>query len=166
LQIADAVKIRFETSETNLDIVARQYERFNQRRIKAMIEALDPDVVFEPGPEAGPYRTTCIGRDEVKCFFKRLRKTVRKFQAQPLRVLEQGHEVFVLVRMSGKFKGGIEAWLPVIHCWTISEGKIVRWRSTPGRGKSFEAAVLELLAADSVEPAVMSDELAHVRASS
>jgi hypothetical protein len=45
--------------------------------------------------------------------------------------------------MYGKFKGRIEAWLPVIHCWTIRDGKVIAWRSLPGRGVSLEAAVLE-----------------------
>jgi ketosteroid isomerase-like protein len=142
LQIADAVKIRFETSETNLDIVARLYERFNQRKINALIAALDPDVLFEPGPEAGPYRRTCSGRDEVRRLFKQLSKTVRKFQAQPLQVLERGDEIFVLVRMYGKFRVRIEAWLPVLHHWTLEDGRVVGWRSFPARGMSFEEAIL------------------------
>jgi hypothetical protein len=154
------------TSQTNLDIVARQYERFNQRKVKAMVEALDPEVIFETGPEAGPYRRRCLGREHVHRLFNSLSKTVRRFQAVPLRALEDGDEVFVLVRMYGKFRCGIKAWLPVIHCWTIREGRIVGWRSTPGRAKSFGAAVLELRTADLIEPAVTPDEPEHVTASS
>jgi hypothetical protein len=78
----------------------------------------------------------------VKQLFKRLSKTVRKFQAQPLQVLERDHEIFVLVRMYGKFRGRIEAWLPVLHCWTIEDGRVVAWRSFPARGMSFEEAIL------------------------
>jgi hypothetical protein len=77
----------------------------------------------------------------VKQLFKRLSKTVRKFQAQPLQVLERDHEIFVLVRMYGRFKGRIEAWLPALHCWTIEDGRVVAWRSFPARGMSFETAV-------------------------
>jgi ketosteroid isomerase-like protein len=152
---------RFATSDQNLDIVRSQYERFNERRIKAFVDALDSQVVFEPGPEAGPYRITCVGREAVKQFFKRLSKTVRRFRAVPIRVLEKGDDVFVLVRMYGKFKGGIEAWLPVIHRWTIREGMIIGWRSFPGRGKSFEIAVLELVADHPVSPESMPAELEH-----
>jgi hypothetical protein len=54
----------------------------------------------------GPLELTAIHGtcDEVKRFVKRLSKTVCRFQAQPVRVLEQGEDVFVLVRMYGRFK--------------------------------------------------------------
>jgi SnoaL-like protein len=115
-----------------------------------LVDALDADVVFDPGPEAGPYRGTFVGRSEVRAFFKRLSKTVRKFNAEPLKALTQGEEVFVLAQLYGRFSRGVEAWLPVIHRWTFEGGRIVGLHSFPGRGKSLEALVLELQKEDSL----------------
>jgi hypothetical protein len=94
--------------------------------------------VFDPGPEAGPFRAVCRGRDEVKNFFAQLSKVVVKFEAEPHTFLERGNEVFVLVRMYGKFSRGVEAWIPVVHQWTLQQRRIVRWKSFPSTGKPLE----------------------------
>lgn len=129
---------------TNLERVQSLYRYFNRRRIGTVVKSLDPEIVFEPGPEAGPYRRVCRGREEVVLFFDELAKAVRRYRADPIYFFDEGSEVYVLVRMYARFKGGIEAWLPVLHRWTIRDHRIVAWGSFPGRGKPFEALVLEL----------------------
>jgi ketosteroid isomerase-like protein len=132
-------------TEANLDIVRQVYRRFNRKQIESLVESLDPEIVFEPGPEAGPFRTTCRGRDEVRDLFARLSKVVVKFEAEPRRFLVEGEDVFVLVQMYGKFSRGVEAWTPVIHQWTLEEGRIVRWKSHPSSGKPLEAELASAL---------------------
>jgi hypothetical protein len=111
--------------------------------------------VFDPGPEAGPFRAVCRGRDEVKNFFKRLSKVVVRFEAEPRRFFERGDDVFVLVQMYGRFSRGVEAWIPVIHQWTLQERRIVRWKSFPSSGKPLEAELpSESHPSTEVEPTV------------
>jgi hypothetical protein len=110
--------------------------------------------VFDPGPEAGPLRAVCRGRDAVENFFEQLSKIVVKFEAEPRRFLERGDDVFVLVRMYGKFSRGVEAWIPVIHQWTLEERRIVRWKSFPSSGKPLEAELFEVASLNQVQPTV------------
>lgn len=107
-----------------------------------MIDCLDPEIEFAPGPEAGPFRTVCHGREEVGAFFKRLSKVVVKFGAEPLRYFQAGDEVLVAVQMYGRFSRGVEVWISVIHCWTVRDGRIVGWRSFPDTGTSLEEIAL------------------------
>jgi hypothetical protein len=66
-------------------------------------------------------------------------KVVVKFEAEPRGFLEREHEVFVLVQMYGRFSRAVEAWIPVIHQWTLREQRIVGWKSFPSSGKHLEA---------------------------
>ena len=129
-------------SEENVEIVRRLYEVANNAGLEAVIEFTHPDLEVVPPPNwLG--RSTIRGRDEVLEFARQWRDAFEGFNVEAEKFVDSGDHVAVYVRDSGRIPGSdAEVDTRLIHVWTLSGGKAIRWQVFADEREALEAAGL------------------------
>lgn len=114
---------------SNAQLVRSLYESFGRGDVKAILAALDPEVVWiaaEGNPYGGPepFRGPQAVASGV---FQRIGTEWNNFGVQPQEVIDGGEMVVVLGRYTGTFKStGRPLDAQFAHVWTIRNGKVVK----------------------------------------
>jgi ketosteroid isomerase-like protein len=131
-------------SEENVELVRRLYEVVDDAGLEeAVIEFRHPDVEVVPALE-GPEGSIIRGRDGVREFARRWMTTFEDFQVEPERFVDSGGDmVVVYVRDRGRIQGSdAEIDARLLHVWTLTGRKIVRWQLFTEERQALEAAGL------------------------
>jgi uncharacterized protein len=129
-------------SEENVEIVRRLYEAVNSAGIEAAMELVHPDAIVVPPPN-WPEASTRRGL-AVQEFARQWVETFEAFRVEPERYLDTGGEqVVAYVRDRGRIRGtDTEIDARLIHVWTVTAGKIIRWEVFSDEAQALEAAGL------------------------
>jgi ketosteroid isomerase-like protein len=126
-------------SEDHLEVVRRSIDGLNRGDVEAVLEAFDPDVLFEPQRAAmqGTYRGHAGVREWMA-------DTAESFSAFRLdldhRDLGEGRVLSVgSLHLRGQ-GSGVETEVPVASIATVRDGTIVRLKDYGDRPKALEAA--------------------------
>jgi len=130
-------------SQENVEIVRRIYDVVNVSGLAAVGDFLRADVELVPPPD-WPEGGTVKGREQVREMARQWMETFEEFRVEPERYLDAGTEtVVVYVRDRGRIRGtDTEIATRLIHIWTLSGGKVVRWQLFTDEGPALEAAGL------------------------
>jgi len=115
-----------ESTESNVDLVRRGYEAYAERDLLTILSLFDPEIEIVQTPElpwGGHYR----GLSGVKEFITKLSSEVDALPAVEYYV-PAGDDVAAVGRLRGRTrKSGKEIDIPIVHVWTVREGRIARF---------------------------------------
>jgi uncharacterized protein len=118
------------------------YAAFNRGDLNAILETLDPEVVFiqaEELPGAEIYR----GHEGVRKWLADLTAAFDDLRAEPEELLDAGDRLVALLRLRGRGRGsGAPFEAHVAHVFEVRAGKIVRWKAYMDRATALRAAGL------------------------
>jgi ketosteroid isomerase-like protein len=129
-------------SEENVEALRAGYDAINRGDLDAALNAVDPDVVFEPlrAPVSGAY----IGLDGIRKFFADTADSFDRFRVEAGDLRDLGDDrVLAIGTMHARVRqGGVETEVVSAGIATFREGKLVRWKDYGDRAKALEAAGL------------------------
>ena len=124
---------------TNADFLRHGYEAWNRGDLSSIRDLLDPDIEWEEGeaaPEGGIHR----GRDSFERFFESWLESFDEFHVEPVEIMERGDHIVVVARQSGRGRASaVPITTEVVHVWTVSDGRAVRWQSFTSRAAALAA---------------------------
>jgi uncharacterized protein len=87
-------------SRSNVDVVRRLYEAFNQGAVDSVLEQVGPDLEFDAS-ERLPDEGVMHGRDAYRRFLERTFETWARFRVEVDELLDAGDAVVAVVRIAG-----------------------------------------------------------------
>ena len=131
-------------SQENVETVRRLYEAVNISGIGVVPEFAHPDVEVVP-PAHWPDSSALRGREQVQEFARQWMETFERFEVKPEQFVDPGGEqVLVYVRDKGRIRGSdAELATRLIHLWTLTAGKIIRWEIFEDEAQALEAVGLQ-----------------------
>jgi ketosteroid isomerase-like protein len=123
----------------NADVVNGAYESFGRGDIPGVVEAVDEGVQWdstESLPQGGSYS----GEDGVVSFFEAVGGAWQGLEVEIEDLLESGDQVVAVGRGQGELKGSGPAGYDFVHVFTLSDGKIVRFREYAAPDKNLRDA--------------------------
>jgi len=116
------------SEQANVALVHRVYDAFRRRDIAAILNLLDPqaELVFE-APATIPWAGSRHGLDGWAKFFQTVGESFDEITVTMETFAAQGDNVATVGRYQGRVKQtGKRIDSPLVHLWTIREGKVVR----------------------------------------
>jgi ketosteroid isomerase-like protein len=112
-------------SDQNLELVRGAYDAFARGDVPGVLAVLADDVAWTV-PRPLPQAVDAHGHDEVGRFFERLGGIWEGLDLELDDFVAAGDRVCVIGRGSGKVDGR-EAGYGFVHCWTLADGRAVRF---------------------------------------
>jgi ketosteroid isomerase-like protein len=130
-------------SRDNVEIVRRLYEAVNSFGIGAAVTFAHPDVEVVPPPN-WPEASTLRGREQLQEVARQWMESFEAFEVEPERFVDPGGQrVLVYVRDKGRIRGSdTEIDSRLIHLWTLTAGRVIRWEVFADEAQALEAAGL------------------------
>jgi uncharacterized protein len=129
-------------SEENVEVVRNALDAFNRGDVEAWAADVHPEVEWIDDPRV-PGGQTLRGETEIKRFYESLSRYWESVRIVPERLVDLGHDVLVLGRMTARTRrGGPEIQRPLDQLVTLRDGKIIRNRTFSTRDEALEAAGL------------------------
>jgi ketosteroid isomerase-like protein len=136
-------------SQENVELVRRLLEMFARREHEAVFAFYAPDIEWDAthadafgfSDLTGVYR----GHEGVRTYWRRWLQAWKDLEFEVEDVLDAGDEVVALIRNQrqwGRHSGIVTEMSPYGIVFTISGGKVVRWRSFSDQEQALEAAGL------------------------
>ena len=116
------------SAENNIRVVQSLYAAFGRGDVSAVLEALDPNVVWtNPGPAEYSYFGTHQGRDAVlRNVFMFLAENVEMHAFEPREFFASGDKVVVLLHMEATVRRTKRRFAQEIaHAFTLKDGRPV-----------------------------------------
>ena len=116
------------SDQANVAVVLSLYDAFSRGNIAAVLDHLDPlaELSFE-GPSAIPWAGDRHGRDGWASFFQVLGDNLDEIMVKMEPFAVQGEHVVTAGRYQARVKlTGKQIDSPLVHLWTIRNGKVVR----------------------------------------
>lgn len=110
----------------NLDVVRAVFAAFGQRDADALVEYVDPEVVFEPVSTPVQKREPYRGHDGLREYLRDLEETWDEFEVTVSELRESGDKVVALGRIKAIATGA--AYMtdsPAGFVWHLRDGKVV-----------------------------------------
>jgi ketosteroid isomerase-like protein len=121
----------------NVEVVSRLLEAFSRRDADAMVELIDPDMLFEPAPTpARPYRTY-VGHAGMRQYLKDLDDTWARLDVTVLEYRHAGSYVLVFGRIYAASRGSV-ADDPATFVWRLEDGLVVWGKVFRNREEALE----------------------------
>jgi ketosteroid isomerase-like protein len=130
---------------SNVELVRRLYETFEERDIEAMLELVGTDMEFFPTVTASmvkraePYR----GHDGMRRYFEDAARVWRQLDIIPHDYRDLGDRVLVFGRVYARGEGGYIADSPAAWLWRIKGDQITWGRVFTSRAEALQAAGLD-----------------------
>lgn len=116
---------------TPLEVVERIYEGFRSGDATMVADQLAEDLDWHEAEncmlsDRSPYRSPAAVAEGV---LDRLKRTIRDYEADPVRIYDAGEAVIVLGRSKGMFNAtGRRFDAQFAHVWQVRNGKVVGFR--------------------------------------
>ena len=128
-------------SQTDVEIIRRAYDAFNEGDLDALIECYSPDAE-QVAPMVGELHR---GRDEIRRSFASYFEVVEEHHTEPIEFIEVGEQVVVPVRLHGRLRhtGITDEMIPteMVHAFDVRDGQIVWNYICADRDEAIEAAM-------------------------
>ncbi len=118
-----------------MELIGRLREAFDERRLEAFLELLDPEVRWVGIPEPGEEIPECRNREEVREVLEAYLSEGK--EAQPEILGETGDAIVVDMRLDPPQRG-----FELHHVYRVAGGRIVRMEDYPDRASALGAAGL------------------------
>jgi ketosteroid isomerase-like protein len=129
-------------SKSNVELLRRFYEYFNQGDLDAVLELCAPEVEIYKDPEVVEMvaALTPRGQDRVAQYLRGWLDSWDGYLARPQEFLESGEEVVALVHLRARGKGSqFEIEEDIADVFSVRDGRIVRLRLYVQRGDALDA---------------------------
>ncbi len=123
----------------NADVVNGAYEAFGKGDIPGVVEAVDGDVKWE-STESLPQGGSYSGQEGVVQFFEGVGRAWDGLQVEIEDLLDCGDHVVAVGRAEGELKGTGSSGYGFVHVFTLSGGKIVRFREYAAPDEALRGA--------------------------
>jgi uncharacterized protein len=125
--------------EEDLEALRAGYEALNRGEVESVMELIDPDIEWQPGPE-DPQSGVFTGRAEFERFLRSWNESFDEFRLEPEEMTVAGESVIVVVRQSGRgHRSGVALGVRTVHMWTIRDGIAVAWSAHRNRAEALAA---------------------------
>lgn len=117
------------SEQANVSLVLSLYEAFRRGDIATILNSVDPQVSWETeAPASVPYSGVGRGLDMVKKFFAGIGSTMDQITLEMELFAAQGDNVVTAGRYQARIiPTGRRIDVPLVHLWTIRNGKVVRY---------------------------------------
>jgi len=124
----------------NVAIVRAAYSTYENGGVEALFPYFGPDIEWDM-TKTGVADRTYTGPDGVREFFERLGQAWQEYTFRYDTFLHAGDEVLAIGGFRGRVAGSAtEVEAPLVHIWTLQEGKGVRLRAYLDYSAALEAA--------------------------
>jgi ketosteroid isomerase-like protein len=125
----------------NVEVVRRVFEAFSSRDVDAMVDLIDPEVLFEPAPTfARPHRSY-LGHSGMRQYFEDLAATWERLDVNIQEFRAAGNYVLAFGRIYAA-GGGSVADDPASFVWRLEDGKVVWGKVFRRRGEALDVVGL------------------------
>ena len=130
-------------SEENLQVVRATFDAFLRGDELAMLELVDPSVVFTPLPDTPGFRS-CHGHEGLVLGIEEFGTGAwEDFSIEVRHMRDFDDHVLAAYRWRGRGKvSGIQMEVDVYGLLTLREGKIARWQLFPSEQQALDAVGL------------------------
>ena len=129
-------------SEQNLQVIRAGFDAFSRGDMPAMLELVDPSVVFNPLPDA-PDVQSFHGHEGLVQGIAQSTEIWDDFSIELREMRDFDDHVLASLRWCGRGpSSGIEVEVDICALVTFRESKIVRWLLFPSEQQALEAAGL------------------------
>ncbi|HZU26281.1 MAG TPA: nuclear transport factor 2 family protein [Bryobacteraceae bacterium] len=129
------------SEQANVSLVLSLYEAFRRGDIPAILNTLDPQVSWKvEGPASIPYSGVTRGLEGPKQFFATIGSTTDQISLDMAPFAAQGDNVVTAGRYQARvIATGRRFDVPLVHLFTIRNGKVVRYVNMSDSGTVAEA---------------------------
>src|SRR5690348_11365187 len=129
---------RDATSGSNLDLVRRIYDEFNQT-LDLPRWALSDEIDWQP-PTDEPDNAMRFGADAVTAYVREWASTFDNYRCEVDELIERGDSVVAAVHLHGRIgTEGQDLSIPLTQVWTIGDGKVIRVREYRTTAEALDA---------------------------
>jgi ketosteroid isomerase-like protein len=129
-------------SEANVELVRRQFERFAEGGIDAVIDLYHEELVIEIPADMSAEPDTYHGRDGARRYFQGFEGMLEDVRYEASEIIPIGDRVLSCSRMSGRgVTSGLDVALDAFVVHEFEDGLIKRMRPYPDEGSARAAAV-------------------------
>jgi uncharacterized protein len=125
-----------------VELVRRGFDTFARGDLESFLGFVDRDIEISEPPEL-PGRRTYRGHQGLLDSMAAWAGQFEEFHAEPIRMIDAGDQVVVLVRQRGRGKGsGAMVEQRFGYVLTIQKGKLIRWEAFNRFAEALEAVGL------------------------
>jgi ketosteroid isomerase-like protein len=129
-------------SQENVETARKAYEAFNRGEVEAVVEILDPAVVWWPA-EDEPVTDPHLGHDGYRALISEARELVPDLQVHVEEVFAVGHRVVSHLHFWGRGRdSGVPIEIRETHVARFHDGKVVEVREYRDKTEALEAVGL------------------------
>jgi ketosteroid isomerase-like protein len=128
-------------SDENLQVVRAVYDAFRQGDEQAMLELIDPSVVFTPLPDTPDVRSYQGHEDLLQALDEHATGAWDDFTIELRHMRDLDDRVLASFRWWGRGKiSGIRTENDIYGLFSLRAGKVVRWQFFPSEQQALDAA--------------------------
>jgi ketosteroid isomerase-like protein len=114
-------------SQSNVEVVQRLFELFEQDGIEPALEVMHPDIVIEIPPDMSAEPDTYRGHDGVRRYFAGFDGMLDEVSYEAVEIIPVGDAVVASARMSGRgASSGLDVGIDAYVVHELADGKVVR----------------------------------------
>jgi ketosteroid isomerase-like protein len=126
--------------QSNVEIVRRLFERFEEGGIEAALEGMDEELVIEIPPELSAEPDDYHGHDGARRYFAGFDGMLEDVRYEAIELIPAGERVIAHIRLSGRgVTSGLDVDLEAFVVHELAGGRVTRMRPYADR-ESAEAA--------------------------
>jgi ketosteroid isomerase-like protein len=125
----------------NVAVVTRVFDAFARRDADAMIELVDPGVLFEPAPTFARPQRSYLGHSGMRQYFEDVADTWERLEVNIQEYRHAGNYVLAFGRIYAS-GGGSVADDPASFVWRLEGGKVVWGKVFRRRGDALDVVGL------------------------
>jgi ketosteroid isomerase-like protein len=126
----------------NVEVVAQLIDAFARRDADAMVELLDPDVLFEPAPTAARAYRTYVGHSGMRQYLQDIEDTWERLELTVQEFRHAGDYVLVFGRIYAARQGSV-ADDPATFVWRLEDGLVVWGKVFRNRDEALETVGIQ-----------------------
>ena len=128
-------------TQSNLAIVRRLFQRFEEGGIEAALEGMDEELVIEIPPELSAEPDDYHGHDGARRYFAGFDGMLEDVGYEAIELIPAGERVIAHIRLSGRgVTSGLDVELEAFVLHELEGGKVTRMRPYPDMDSARAAA--------------------------
>ena len=130
-----------ESIHSNLEIVRRLFERFDEGGIEAALDGMDEELVIEIPPDMSAEPDTYLGHEGARRYFAGFDGMLEDVRYEAIELIPAGDRVIAHARMGGRgVSSGLDVDIEAFVVHELSGGKVTRLRPYPDMDSAQAAA--------------------------
>ena len=128
-------------TQSNLAIVRRLFERFEEGGIEVALEGMDEELVIEIPPELSAEPDDYHGHDGARRYFAGFDGMLEDVRYEAIELIPAGERVIAHIRLGGRgVSSGLDVELEAFVVHELAAGKVIRMRPYPDMDSARAAA--------------------------